>query len=154
MARPSVIPEMLLMPLFNYWSEGHNADECVLWLKEKHNVICSQQTVSGRLRGLRDIEIQARKAAITEKAASQALDYVSMMDNDINKLNKKTNRLLNSDDKEDLLLAKSLIETKKSLIALQMNLTGMDKPEKQEVQDDQIVEGLISKLGPPPNKSN
>jgi hypothetical protein len=70
-----------------------------------------------------------------------------MLHNDITKLHRKTNRLLESDDKEDLLLAKSLIETKKSLVMIQLGTMGMDKPEKEEQNQDIMIDGLITKLG-------
>src|ERR1700722_18504227 len=89
-ARLSAIPDMLLTPLFNYWSAGHNSEQCVEWLKKEHSIQVSKSTVSARLRILRDLEIQARRDAITEKAAEQGLDYISMMHNDITKLNRKT----------------------------------------------------------------
>lgn len=147
MARPSSIPEYLVLPLLEQWELGKNAEQCSVWLHETHGIEASIVTINRRIKEMKDIQLQAKRDAVRANASDKALDYISMMDQDILKLNKITNRLLDSSNDEQLVLAKQLLETKLKLIDKQMNLTGMDKPEKEQEDQSFMVDGLINKLG-------
>lgn len=147
MGRPSNIPEKFVIPMLEQWEGGMNAAQIVDWLKVNHNVETTVSSVNKRIKNIRDIQLQAKKDAIAEKASEQALDYISIMEQDILKLDKHTSRLLKSEKAIDLTLAKTLIDTKAKLIDKQMQLTGMDKPERELEDQDVIVDGLLSKLG-------
>jgi len=147
MARPPLIPEIFVIPMLQLWENGNNAQQIADWLKINHNLEVRHQVVSARIKKVKDIQLQAQRDAIASKASEQALDYISIMDSDILKLNRKTNRLLESDDPDDLMLAKSLIETKTKIITLQMEITGVNQPEKIEQNQDVMVDGLLDKLG-------
>jgi hypothetical protein len=150
MSRPNLIPENLLIPVLKEWESGKNAEQIADWLRITHSVDVSARNVNSRVKAIRDIELQAKKDAIAKHASEQALDYISMMDNDILKINKITDQLLSSEDQSNWLLAKQLVETKLKLIDKQMNLTGMDRAEKTELDQDIIVDGLLNKI----NKTN
>jgi predicted phage tail protein len=146
MSRPSVIPESLVIPLLKEWESGKNAEECVVWLKANHNIDSNVRAVNRRIKNIKDIEIQARRDAISKGAAERALDYISIMNDDIMKLDKITKKLLDTDDENKLMLAKQLLEIKLKNIDKQMNLTGMDKPDKATEEEDALLESLLSKL--------
>ncbi len=142
----SSIPENLVIPLLEQWENGKTDQECANWLKETHNLDVSRLAVCRRIKIIRDIRMQATKDAIAQNASDQALDYVSMMAQDIIKLNKKTTKLLESEDDDKLLLAKTLIDIKHKLIITQMNLLGMDKPEKEQQDQELIIDNMLNKL--------
>jgi hypothetical protein len=141
-----MIPENLVLELFHRWENGDTNADLQVWLLENHKIDASINTINKRIKHLRDTQLQAKKDAVAAKASEQALDYISIMERDILKLDKKTNKLLESNDPDDLMLAKSLMEIKLKLIDKQMNIFGMDKPEKVEDNQDSILDGLVSKI--------
>ena len=147
MARTNAIPDNLVLPLLELSESGKTGSQMMDWLKTNHNIETSLSTISKRLKIYKAAQLQAKIETVRANASEKALDYISMMDTDITKLHRKTNKLLESDEPSDLILAKSLIETKKNLIMVQLNSTGMDKPEKDEQDQEFILEGLVSKLG-------
>lgn len=147
MSRPSNIPEILVLPLFQEWMNGKNGEELVKWLMDVHNVKSSITAVHDRIKYLREIELQAKREAVASKASDQALDYFTMTDKDIIRLEKKISRLLLSDEKDDIVLADKLMNTKNKLINTQNGLMDTDKSNKTEQNPDFTVNSLINKLG-------
>jgi hypothetical protein len=147
MARPSLIPPNLVLPLLQKWEAGMNGEQLAAWLKETYQIETSVVTINRRIKELKEIQLQAKREQVRENASEKALDYISMMDHKILKLDKKSNILLESDDPDQIALGKALAETQLKFIDKQMNLTGMDKEEKDIDDQDAVVDNLIKKLG-------
>jgi hypothetical protein len=147
MSRSSNIPENLILPLFQQWEGGKTGAQMLEWLKTEHNVDSSISSVNKRIKAYREAALQSKIATVRENASEQALSYASMLDNNILELNKKINKLIKSDDKEDILLADKLMNTQKGLVQAQYGSMIMEKPEKEEQDQELMAENLINKLG-------
>jgi hypothetical protein len=145
MARPPIIPENLLPIIMEKVNNGANAETISAWLRLEHDLDASVRVVNDRIQALRRVEHEAKKAAIADAAAKSALDCVSMLDNRILQLNDIASVLLNDNDIDTKLAGKQMAETLLKYIDKKMNLTGMDKVDN--IETDDIVEGLLSKLG-------
>jgi len=144
MAKLSAIPENLIIPLMEKYEDGLNDTELSEWLLTEHGIEASRLAVQGRLKPFRDIAQQAKRDAITSRAGDRALDYVSMIDKDIAKLDKITDLLLQS--KDDMPLAKSLMETKAKLLFKQIEFTGINKEEKDQSNQEDMLQRILAKF--------
>lgn len=149
MARNNCIPDNLLPEIMKMMSEGYNATGVQEWLKAKHDIICTAWTVSRRVGELKKVEQEARKNAIAEAAARDALNCVNIIDDRIVQMNTIATDLLKAKDNSDKMVGKQIADTLLKYIDKKMSLTGMDKTTTQET--DEIVSGLLAKLGQPVN---
>jgi DNA polymerase II small subunit/DNA polymerase delta subunit B len=152
MARQSAIPENLVLPLLKEWEGGKTADQLVIWLEQTHSIrFISPQAgiaaVNRRIKAVKDVEMQAKRDAVAKAASEQVIDFVSMINKKIAKLDRITDNLLDKDNKKDHILAKALLETQLKYIDKQTNLMGMDNQTNESADQDALVDGLIDKLG-------
>lgn len=147
MARLSAIPENLIIPLMEQYDNGLSDTELVEWLKKEHNLEVSRMVVQNRLKPFRDLAQQAKRDAIASRAGDRAMDYLSIMDKDIGKLDKLTDRMFaDSAIKPDLNLARQLIETKLKIIAKQLDVTGINKEEKDQSDQEDMLSRILAKI--------
>lgn len=147
MARLHNIPDNLVPPLLQKSNEGLNANQLSEWLRETHGVIAERSTISNRLRAWKKLEHQAKKEAIQEAAANSAIDCVKFIDTNIAILNKEAMCLLASDKNSDKALGDKLANTLLKYIDKKMNLSGMDNKDEMSIADQELLEGLLRKIG-------
>lgn len=129
----------------NKYNEGKDTATIQSYLKAEHNFTCSVWTINRRIRDIKQLEQEARKDAIQEAAAKDALDCVSMLDSRIMQLNTLASDLLDNTDMSTKLAGKQMAETLLKYIDKKLNLTGMDKTD--QVSNEEIVDEIMTKLG-------
>jgi len=146
MARTNTIPDTLVPAIMKMLHDGANAQKVVDWLKAEHDINATVRMVNFRTQELRKLEQESKKLAIAEAAAQSALDCIGIIDSGIMLLNQEAIKLLKATDTESKLAGRQIAETALKYIDKKMNLTGMDKDEITE-SDEELLNSLLKKLG-------
>lgn len=146
MARTNTIPETLLPTIMKMMHDGSNATKISEWLKVEHDIIATPRSVARRTQEIRKLEQESKKLAIAEAAAQSALDCIGIIDQGIMLLNQEALKLLKATDTESKLAGRQIAETALKYIDKKMNLSGMDKEEITD-SDEELLNSLLKKLG-------
>jgi hypothetical protein len=148
MAKRRLIPEKLLPELVKMnVIDGILAPDLVIWLKNTHDITVNDDTVSATIRNYRKISNEVKRVAIAEAAARSAIDCVGIMEANITLLNAEAIKLLTDSKLSNKLAGKQLADTLLKYIDKKMALTHIGEHNVLTNKEEQLVEGLLAKLG-------
>jgi hypothetical protein len=147
MARLHSVPDILVPEMMIQLRQGSNMQEVSDWLRDNHNIIASVRVCTYRLRELRKLDNEYKISAIQAAAQKSALDCVGIIDDQISVLNVEALKLLQKKDTQSKLAGKQIADTLIKFIDKKMNLSGMDKDDGMSIETEDLLNGLLKKLG-------
>jgi hypothetical protein len=151
MSGPTQINDQLLLTLFHMHEDGYTLKQLTQWLQQAHHIKVSFGAIATRLRRLKQIAKQAQTDAIKESAREDALDYVSIIKRNIVQLDKKCAKLMQSENKEDLYLAKALQQNLLQFISKQLDISEVNKTQDT---NEEVLDSLLDNMADPINDNN
>jgi|ERR1700678_819216 len=143
MARPSVIPDILLEKMLLKSAEGFNNHEIADWLFSEHQIKVDESNVCRKLKKLKEERQELTKLAYAKAAGKSAVQELKIIDDVITSFAEKITEKLK---KDDISAATSLANSMHKYIVTHTAMSALNEDNKENSEENDNLAIILTQI--------